>query len=139
MTQLLKTIDKRDLQDVYAFLKQINHDLSRVEAICPATLYKDNDGDNVVERGVFCGESYPDYFTLPYVVFEKYASEYFEQELHWLKDDAEWNEPLKHILASESPVTTWYEEYADRREKATCSNYFATQFFKDLSSEILLA
>lgn len=139
MTQLLKTIDKRDLQDVYAFLKQISHDLSRVEAICPATLYKDNDGDNVVELEVFCGESYPYYFTLPYVVFEKYASEYFEQELHWLKDDAEWNEPLTHILASESPVTTWYEEYADRREKATCSNYFATQFFKDLSSEILLA
>lgn len=139
MTQLLKTIDKRDLQDVYAFLKQISHDLSRVEAICPATLYKDNDGDNVVELEVFCGESYPYYFTLPYVIFEKYASEYFEQELHWLKDDAEWNEPLTHILASESPVTTWYEEYADRREKATCSNYFAIQFFKDLSSELLLA
>ena len=139
MTQLLKTIDKRDLQDVYAFLKQISHDLSRVEAICPATLYKDNDGDDVVELEVFCGESYPYYFTLPYVVFEKYATEYFEQELHWLKDDAEWNEPLTHILASESPVTTWYGEYADRRERAACSNYFATQFFKDLSSELLLA
>ena len=139
MTQLLNTIDKRDLQDVYAFLRQINHDLSRVEAICPATLYNDSDGKPVVELEVFCGESYPYYFTLPHTVFEKYGSEYFEQELHWLKDDAEWNEPLTHILASESPVTTWYEEYADRRERAACSNYFATQFFKDLSSELLLA
>ena len=99
MTQLLNTINKKDLQDVYAFLKQINHDLSRVEAICPATLYNDSDGKPVVELEVFCGESYPYYFTLPYVVFEKYATEYFEQELHWLKDDAEWNEPLTHILS----------------------------------------
>jgi uncharacterized protein (DUF1330 family) len=139
MTQLLNTINKRDLQDVYAFLKQINHDLSRVEAICPATLYNDTDGNAVVELEVFCGESYPYYFTLPQTIFEKYGNEFFEQELQFLEVDADWNDALKVILTSESPVITWYEEYADRRDKTNCSNYLATQFFKDLTSELLLA
>ena len=139
MTQLLKTINKRDLQDVYAFLKQINYNLLQVDAVSPATLYKDNDGSQVVEVEVYNGESYPFYFTLPQTVFEKYADEYFQEELEYLQVDADFNTSLKHILSSEIPAITWYEDYADRREQVKCSNYFATQFLNDLQSELLFA
>ena len=139
MTQLLNTINKKDLQDVYAFLKQIGHDLSQVETITPATLYNDTDGKPVVELEVYSDESYPYYFTLPQTIFEKYGNEFFEQELQFLEVDADWNDALNVILKSESPAITWYEEYADKRDKVACSHYLLTQFLNDLTSELLLA
>jgi hypothetical protein len=139
MTQLLNTINKRDLQDVYAFLKQIEYNLLEVDAITPATLYQDTDGQQVVELEVYYGESYPSYFTLPQTVFEKYADEYFQEELEYLQADADFTSSLKRILSSTNPAITWYEDYADKREQVKCSNYFATQFLNDLTSELLLA
>jgi hypothetical protein len=56
-----------------------------------------------------------------------------------LEVDADWNDALKVILTSESPAITWYEEYADKRDKVACSQYLLTQFLNDLTSELLLA
>jgi hypothetical protein len=59
--------------------------------------------------------------------------------LQFLEVDADWNDSLKVILTSELPVVTWYEEYADKRDKVACSQYLLTQFLNDLTSELLLA
>jgi uncharacterized protein (DUF1330 family) len=102
-------------------------------------LYNDTDGKPVVELEVYSDESYPYYFTLPQTIFEKYGNEFFEQELQFLEVDADWNDSLKAILMSESPAITWYEGYADKRDRIACSQYLLTQFLNDLTSELLLA
>lgn len=131
--ELIKQIKKTDLQDLETFLAQIDFNANNADLISPV-----HANELFTELEVYCGESLPEYFTLPSAVFVHYASEYFENEvLPYIKNDAEFNDALKQMQFEEMPIIFWYREVADKRDRLECSKYFAHNFLADLSNEII--